>query len=110
MSIQSTSKPRRRHFVRWIILGLFLAAIVWTFASHNPFAQGVQGLLGRPHDETIIDRSFVVPARARTGRDAVAFIPKNRNPEFRKIGIRKCILPFLSVDWYKMPFWPIIAE
>lgn len=52
-------KPKR-HYVRWILLGLFLIAIVWAATSDNPFAQGLQELAGFKHDQSVLDNSFAV--------------------------------------------------
>jgi ribosomal protein L40E len=55
--------PRRRlkrHVVLWAVLVLLVAAIVWVIASENPYAQGIQELVGWKHDQTILDTPFSV--------------------------------------------------
>jgi ribosomal protein L40E len=52
----------KRHYVRWILLTLFLAAVAWALTSENPFAQGLQELAGFKHDQSVLDNSFTVPA------------------------------------------------
>jgi hypothetical protein len=54
---------KKRHWGRWIALVLLLAALVWVFASDNPFAQGVQELAGFKHDQSILASPFTVTAR-----------------------------------------------
>ena len=54
-----TVKPKR-HYVRWILLALLLAALVWAATSENPFAQGLQELAGFKHDQSVLDNSFTV--------------------------------------------------
>ncbi len=49
-------KPR----VRWILLALFCAAIVWIVISSNPFAQGIRAVFGSQPDQPIMDGSFSV--------------------------------------------------
>jgi len=55
------AKPKRR-YVRWILLGVFLAALVWAATSDNPWAQAVQELAGFKHDQSVLDNSFTVSA------------------------------------------------
>jgi hypothetical protein len=52
-------KPKR-HYVRWILLALLLAGIVWAATSENPWAQGLQELAGFKHDQSVLDNSFSV--------------------------------------------------
>src|SRR5215469_2572301 len=52
-------KPKR-HYVRWILLALLLAAGVWAATSDNPWAQGLQELAGFKHDQEVLDSSFTV--------------------------------------------------
>jgi zinc-ribbon domain len=52
-------KPRR-HYVRWILLTLLLAGLVWAATSDNPWAQGLQELAGFKHDQEVLDNSFTV--------------------------------------------------
>jgi len=55
-----TIKPKR-HYLRWVLLALFLAAVVWAATSENPFAEGVQELAGFKRDQSVLDNSFTVP-------------------------------------------------
>jgi len=52
----------KRHIVRWVLLGLLVIAITWAATSDNPFAQGIQELVGWKHDQTILDAPFTVAA------------------------------------------------
>jgi len=45
-----------------VLLGLFLGALVWAAISDNPFAQGIQELIGWKHDQTILETPFSVSA------------------------------------------------
>lgn len=54
-------KPKRRVFL-WVVLAVIVAAVVWAVASDNPYAQGVQELVGWKHDQTILDAPFSVGA------------------------------------------------
>jgi ribosomal protein L40E len=54
-------KPKRRVFL-WVVLAAIIAAVVWAVASDNPYAQGVQELVGWKHDQTILDAPFSVGA------------------------------------------------
>lgn len=53
--------PRRkpRIFI-WVLLGLFLGIVTWVAISDDPFAQGLQELVGWKHDQAIIDTPFTV--------------------------------------------------
>lgn len=55
--------PRRkpRIFV-WILVGLFLGVMIWGAVSDDPFAQGLQGIVGWKHDQAILDTPFPVSA------------------------------------------------
>ncbi len=53
---------RKRRIVLWVVLGLFLIALVWTATSDNPFAQGLQELAGLKHDQSILQAPFTVAA------------------------------------------------
>jgi len=56
-------RPRRkRRVVFWIFLGIVVGAIVWVVGSDNPYAQGVQELVGWKHDQIILDTPFSVGA------------------------------------------------
>jgi hypothetical protein len=57
------TKPRpkrKRAFLLWILLALFLLAILWVVTSSNPLAQALQELGGNKHDQAIIDTPFSV--------------------------------------------------
>jgi hypothetical protein len=54
-------RPKRRVFL-WVLLAVIVAAVVWVVASDNPYAQGVQELVGWKHDQTILDAPFSVGA------------------------------------------------
>ena len=45
-----------------VVLGALLAGMVWAAVSDNPFAQGIQELVGWKHDHTILDNPFTVGA------------------------------------------------
>jgi len=45
-----------------VVLGILLIGTVWTAVSDNPFAQGIQELVGWKHDHTILDNPFTVGA------------------------------------------------
>jgi ribosomal protein L40E len=64
-SVVDLAPPRvkKRRIVLWVLLGLFLGAILWAATSENPFAQGVQELVGWKHDQTILEAPFSVGAR-----------------------------------------------
>jgi hypothetical protein len=55
---------KRRRVVRWVLLGLLVAAITWIAMSSNPFAQGVRQLLGRKPDQPVLNNSFQVSAHS----------------------------------------------
>jgi hypothetical protein len=59
---QTALRKPKPHYVRWILLGLFLAAIVWAATSDNPFAQAAQEFAGWKHDQSVLDSSFSVAA------------------------------------------------
>lgn len=46
----------------WVFLALIVVAMVWVAASDNPYAQGVQELVGWKHDQTVLDAPFSVGA------------------------------------------------
>jgi ribosomal protein L40E len=58
-SIAGTSPPiAQRHGRRiflWTLLLVFLLGLAWAATSENPFAQGIQELVGWKHDQTILD-------------------------------------------------------
>jgi hypothetical protein len=52
-------RPRlKRKIILWTLFFLFLAAVLWAATSSNPFAQGLQELAGKKHDQTILDTPF----------------------------------------------------
>lgn len=53
--------PRsKRRTVLWILLAIFVAAILWVAASDNPFAQQAQEFVGFKQDRIILDSAFSV--------------------------------------------------
>ncbi|HKC72002.1 MAG TPA: zinc ribbon domain-containing protein [Terriglobales bacterium] len=52
---------KRRAFL-WIFLGAVLATVIWAVVSDDPYAQGVQELVGWKHDEAILENPFSVAA------------------------------------------------
>jgi hypothetical protein len=54
---------RKRHLLLWILLVLFLAGVLWSMLSSNPFAQGLREMGGDKHDQTIIEKTFSVSPR-----------------------------------------------
>jgi ribosomal protein L40E len=64
-SIGELGPPRvkKRRIMLWVLLGLLLGATLWAATSDNPFAQGVQELVGWKHDQTILETPFSVSAR-----------------------------------------------
>ncbi|MFZ0730976.1 MAG: zinc ribbon domain-containing protein [Candidatus Sulfotelmatobacter sp.] len=64
------AKPKSTRF--WIFLGLFLflflAASAWALLSDNPFAQGIQDLVGSKHDQTIIETETPFTLQAHSFR------------------------------------------
>lgn len=55
-------RVRKRRIILWVLLGLFLGAILWAATSESPFAQGIQELVGWKHDQTILETPFSVSA------------------------------------------------
>ncbi len=53
---------KKRRIFLWVLLGLFLGAILWAATSDSPFAQGIQELVGWKHDQTVLDTPFTVSA------------------------------------------------
>jgi hypothetical protein len=51
---------RKRHIVRWALLAVVIAIIVWLGSSDNPFAQAAQEAVGWKHDQAIMDASFSI--------------------------------------------------
>jgi len=50
----------KRHYVRWTLLALLLAGLIWAATSDSPWAQGLQELAGFKHDQEVLDNSFLV--------------------------------------------------
>lgn len=62
-SVATPLRPKReRRFILWGLLALLLAAMTWAATSENPFAQGVQELVGWKHDQSILETPFSVSA------------------------------------------------
>lgn len=57
---QPIVKKPKRHYVRWVLLALLLAGLAWAATSDNPWAQGLQELVGFKHDQEVLDNSFSV--------------------------------------------------
>lgn len=59
----SLPPPRRKRRVfLWVLLVVIVGAIVWVAASDDPYAQGIQELVGWKHDQIILDAPFTVGA------------------------------------------------
>ncbi len=58
-------QPRRapRIFL-WVLLGLLLGVVTWVAISDDPFAQGLQEVVGWKHDQTILETPFGVSAHS----------------------------------------------
>jgi hypothetical protein len=55
--------PRRKpRIFLWILLGLLLGLVTWVAISDDPFAQGLQEMIGWKHDQTILESPFTVSA------------------------------------------------
>ena len=53
---KATPKPKRkRHIVLWLFLALILIGITWVVTSDNPWAQEMQELAGKKHDQSILE-------------------------------------------------------
>jgi ribosomal protein L40E len=61
--VRKIVEPRRkpRIFV-WVLVGLLLGIVGWVAISDDPFAQGLQELVGWKHDEPILETPFSVTA------------------------------------------------
>ena len=54
-------RPRKkRHIVRWVLLAVFVLAIIWVLSSDSPTAQAVQEMVGWKHDQQILDATFSI--------------------------------------------------
>lgn len=60
---KTSRRQPKRHYFRWVLLALILVTIIWAASSEDPYAQGVQELVGWKHDEAILDNSFSVSPR-----------------------------------------------
>src|SRR5215469_6453536 len=62
--LREPAPPRikKRRILLWVLVGLFLGAILWAATSESPFAQGIQELVGWKHDQTILETPFSVTA------------------------------------------------
>ncbi len=59
----SMVQPRRKpRIFLWVLLGLLLGVVAWVAISDDPFAQGLQELVGWKHDQAILDTPFSVSA------------------------------------------------
>jgi hypothetical protein len=55
--------PRRKpRIFLWILLGLLLGLTTWVAIGDDPFAQGLQEMIGWKHDQTILESPFTVSA------------------------------------------------
>jgi len=62
-SAPSLVQPRRKpRIFLWILLGLLLGLVTWVAISDDPFAQGLQEMVGWKHDQTILESPFTVSA------------------------------------------------
>lgn len=55
-------RKKKRRIVLWVLLALFLGTLIWVIASDDPYAQGIQELIGWKHDQTILETPFTVTA------------------------------------------------
>jgi ribosomal protein L40E len=62
--LDARPKRKRRFILPLLLLGLLLAATVWVATSDNPFAQGLQELVGWKHDQPILGNPFSVSAHS----------------------------------------------
>ncbi len=51
---------KKRKIARWILLAVFIAAILWIAVGQDSCAQGTRALLGRKPDQSVLDSSFQV--------------------------------------------------
>jgi ribosomal protein L40E len=57
------TQPRRKpRIFLWILLALLLGVVAWVAISDDPFAQGMQEVIGWKHDQTILETPFSVSA------------------------------------------------
>jgi ribosomal protein L40E len=63
-SLPEPPRPKRKNgrVVAWVLIALVIVGIGWAAMSDNPFAQGMQDLVGWKHDHPIIDEPFSVGA------------------------------------------------
>lgn len=60
-SVAPRKRSKRRVFL-WMFLGVMVATVIWAVVSDDPYAQGVQELVGWKHDEAILENPFSVTA------------------------------------------------
>jgi ribosomal protein L40E len=53
---------RKRRIFLWVLVGLLLGVIAWVAISDDPFAQGLQELVGWKHDDPVLAAPFSVSA------------------------------------------------
>src|ERR1041385_78005 len=53
-------RPKRRRVFLWMLLGVSVATVIWAVVSDDPYAQGVQELVGWKHDEAVLENPFSV--------------------------------------------------
>lgn len=64
MTLQPSPKHKKRRIILWTFLIFLALAVVWTFGSRDPFAQGVREALGSKPDQLVLNKSFSLPPRA----------------------------------------------
>ena len=58
---RALARPRRkRRIVPWVLLALFVVAIIWVASSESPAAQAVQEAVGWKHDQSILEAPFSI--------------------------------------------------
>ena len=55
---------KKRSLVRWTLLAVFIAAILWIAVSENSCAQGFRALVGRKPDQPVLNSSFQIAPHA----------------------------------------------
>lgn len=61
--VEIVSPPiKKRRILLWSLVGLLLVAIFWAATSDNPFAQGIQEVVGWKHDQSVLNSPFTVTA------------------------------------------------
>jgi hypothetical protein len=54
----------KRAVLRWVLLALLIVFVAWVALSSNPFAAGIQELIGVKQDSVILDAPFTVAAHS----------------------------------------------